>query len=255
MPVLQTDQAGFLLDGHPFRILSGGLHYFRVHPDQWQDRLRKARLMGLNTVETYVPWNLHQPRPDRFVMDAGLDLPRFLDLAAAEGLHVLLRPGPYICAEWEGGGIPSRLLAEPDIRLRTRDPRFPAQRIGTGRHDLEDPVVVVRRSAPRRSPSPGTSSTIRRKALRHVVSPGPASGPNAVRRMPFSPRVIAPSASSWAQTCDRVSVPLTASRSSASTCAMKERSASHGSWPPPERSTTTSAGGFVCCQVSRSAAG
>ncbi|WP_086832261.1 beta-galactosidase [Streptomyces sp. NRRL B-24572] len=124
MPVLQTDQAGFLLDGHPFRILSGGLHYFRVHPDQWQDRLRKARLMGLNTVETYVPWNLHQPRPDRFVMDAGLDLPRFLDLAAAEGLHVLLRPGPYICAEWEGGGLPSWLLAEPDIRLRTRDPRF-----------------------------------------------------------------------------------------------------------------------------------
>ena len=124
MPVLQTDQAGFLLDGQPFRLLSGGLHYFRVHPEQWADRLRKARLMGLNTVETYVPWNLHQPRPDRFVMDGGLDLPRFVELAAAEGLHVLLRPGPYICAEWEGGGLPSWLLAEPDIRLRTRDPRF-----------------------------------------------------------------------------------------------------------------------------------
>ncbi|MEU9858477.1 beta-galactosidase [Streptomyces sp. NPDC047974] len=124
MPVLQTDKAGFLLDGRPFRFLSGGLHYFRVHPEQWQDRLRKARLMGLNTVETYVPWNLHQPRPDRFVLDGGLDLPRFLDLAAAEGLHVLLRPGPYICAEWEGGGLPSWLLAEPDIRLRSRDPRF-----------------------------------------------------------------------------------------------------------------------------------
>ncbi|KOG34437.1 MULTISPECIES: glycoside hydrolase family 35 protein [Streptomyces] len=124
MPVLQTDKAGFLLDGHPFRILSGGLHYFRVHPDQWADRLRKARLMGLNTVETYVPWNLHQPRPGQWRMDGGLDLPRFLDLAAAEGLHVLLRPGPYICAEWEGGGLPSWLLAEPDIALRTRDPRF-----------------------------------------------------------------------------------------------------------------------------------
>ncbi|MEX0172116.1 glycoside hydrolase family 35 protein [Streptomyces sp. LMG1-1-1.1] len=124
MPDLQMDEAGFLLDGQPFRFLSGGLHYFRVHPEQWQDRLRKARLMGLNTVETYVPWNLHQPRPDHFVMDGGLDLPRFLDLAAAEGLHVLLRPGPYICAEWEGGGIPSWLLAEPDIRLRSRDPRF-----------------------------------------------------------------------------------------------------------------------------------
>ncbi|MEV4062804.1 glycoside hydrolase family 35 protein [Nonomuraea dietziae] len=104
--------------------MSGGLHYFRVHPAQWADRLRKARLMGLNTVETYVPWNLHQPRPDRFRMDGELDLPAYLDLAAAEGLHVLLRPGPYICAEWEGGGLPSWLLAEPDLRLRSRDPRY-----------------------------------------------------------------------------------------------------------------------------------
>ncbi|MFC7722594.1 glycoside hydrolase family 35 protein [Nonomuraea recticatena] len=104
--------------------MSGGLHYFRVHPAQWADRLRKARLMGLNTIETYVPWNLHQPRPDRFRMDDELDLPAYLDLAAAEGLHVLLRPGPYICAEWEGGGLPSWLLAEPDLRLRTRDPRY-----------------------------------------------------------------------------------------------------------------------------------
>ncbi|MBT2442679.1 beta-galactosidase [Streptomyces sp. ISL-36] len=124
MPVLQIDDGGFRLDGEPFRLLSGGLHYFRVHPEQWADRLRKARLMGLNTVETYVPWNLHQPRSDDFRMDGGLDLPRFLELAAAEGLHVLLRPGPYICAEWEGGGLPSWLLADPDIRLRSRDPRF-----------------------------------------------------------------------------------------------------------------------------------
>ncbi|MFI7006365.1 beta-galactosidase family protein [Streptomyces sp. NPDC050145] len=124
MPQLQIDQGGFTLDGAPFRLLSGGLHYFRVHPEQWADRLRKARLMGLNTVETYVPWNLHQPRPDRFLLDGGLDLPRFLELAAAEGLYVLLRPGPYICAEWEGGGLPSWLLTEPDLRLRSRDPRF-----------------------------------------------------------------------------------------------------------------------------------
>ncbi|WP_405902405.1 beta-galactosidase [Streptomyces sp. NBC_00656] len=124
MPLLQIDGGGFTLDGQPFRLLSGGMHYFRTHPEQWADRLRKARLMGLNTVETYVPWNLHQPRPDSFSLDGGLDLPRFLDLAAAEGLHVLLRPGPYICAEWEGGGLPSWLLAEPDIRLRSRDPRF-----------------------------------------------------------------------------------------------------------------------------------
>ncbi|MFG2748329.1 glycoside hydrolase family 35 protein [Streptomyces xanthophaeus] len=124
MPLLQIDDDGFRLDGEPFRILSGGLHYFRVHPGHWRDRLRKARLMGLNTVETYVPWNLHQPRPDEFRTDGQLDLPGFLDLAAAEGMHVLLRPGPYICAEWEGGGLPSWLLAEPGIRLRSRDPRF-----------------------------------------------------------------------------------------------------------------------------------
>ncbi|GAA3507342.1 glycoside hydrolase family 35 protein [Streptomyces showdoensis] len=124
MPRLEIADDGFRLDDRPFRILSGALHYFRVHPDQWADRLHKARLLGLNTVETYVPWNLHAPRPGEFRMDAGLDLPRFLDLAAAEGLHVLLRPGPYICAEWEGGGLPSWLLADDDLVLRSRDPRF-----------------------------------------------------------------------------------------------------------------------------------
>lgn len=124
MPRLEIADDGFRLDDRPFRILSGALHYFRVHPEQWADRLRKARLLGLNTVETYVPWNLHAPRPGEFRGDGGLDLSRFLDLAAAEGLHVLLRPGPYICAEWEGGGLPSWLLAEEDIVLRSRDPRF-----------------------------------------------------------------------------------------------------------------------------------
>ncbi|MFG2334926.1 beta-galactosidase [Streptomyces sp. NPDC048604] len=124
MPRLEIAADGFRLDDRPFRIISGGLHYFRVHPEQWADRLHKARLLGLNTVETYVPWNLHAPRPGEFRLDGGLDLPRFLDLAAAEGLHVLLRPGPYICAEWEGGGLPSWLLADEDIELRSRDPRY-----------------------------------------------------------------------------------------------------------------------------------
>ncbi|BBA95257.1 putative beta-galactosidase [Actinacidiphila reveromycinica] len=124
---LRIEPDGFRLDGEPFRIISGGLHYFRVHPEQWADRLRKARLMGLNTIDTYVPWNLHQPRPGAELDLAGmLDLPRFLELAAAEGLHVLLRPGPYICAEWEGGGLPSWLLARQDVRLRSNDAGYMA---------------------------------------------------------------------------------------------------------------------------------
>ncbi|MFG3017912.1 beta-galactosidase family protein [Streptomyces sp. NPDC048254] len=124
MSTLTTTSDGFLLHGEPFRIISGAMHYFRIHPDQWADRLRKARLMGLNTIETYVPWDLHQPDPDRFVLDGILDLPRYLRLAQAEGLYVLLRPGPYICAEWDGGGLPSWLTADPGIQLRTSDPKF-----------------------------------------------------------------------------------------------------------------------------------
>ncbi|WP_030228460.1 glycoside hydrolase family 35 protein [Actinoalloteichus caeruleus] len=124
MPEFAIGDDDFLLDGKPTRIISGALHYFRVHPDQWEDRLRKARLMGLNTVETYVPWNLHQPTPDDLTAEDGLDLPRFLRLAGAEGLHVLLRPGPYICAEWESGGLPAWLLAEPGVRLRSTDPTY-----------------------------------------------------------------------------------------------------------------------------------
>lgn len=126
MPALTTSSDGFLLHGEPFRIISGAMHYFRIHPDQWTDRLRKARLMGLNTIETYLPWNLHEPEPGALVLEGFLDLPRRLRLAQEEGLHVLLRPGPFICAEWDDGGLPAWLLADPDIRLRSSDPRFTA---------------------------------------------------------------------------------------------------------------------------------
>ncbi len=99
-------ESDFLLDDQPYRVLSGALHYFRVHPDQWADRIRAARLMGLNTIETYVPWNEHEPEPGVFRADGALDLARFLDLVAAEGMHAIVRPGPYICAEWDGGVFP-----------------------------------------------------------------------------------------------------------------------------------------------------
>ena len=114
----------FLLDGEPFRILSGALHYFRVHPGHWADRIRKARQMGLNTVETYVAWNAHASRPDEFRLDGGLDLGRFLDLVAAEGMFAIVRPGPYICAELTNGGLPGWLRSAGVNAVRSSDPAF-----------------------------------------------------------------------------------------------------------------------------------
>lgn len=108
----------FHLNGQPFRILSGAMHYFRVHPAYWEDRLLKLRDLGLNTVETYVAWNLHEPRPGEFHFENGLDLERYIKLAGGLGLKVILRPGPYICSEWDLGGLPSWLLAGPGMRLR-----------------------------------------------------------------------------------------------------------------------------------------
>ncbi len=116
----------FLLDGEPFRVLSGALHYFRVHPGQWADRIRKARLMGLNTIETYVAWNAHAPSPDSFQLDGQLDLGRFLDLVAAEGMYAIVRPGPYICAEWTNGGLPAWLLTSCTAGIRRNDPSYMA---------------------------------------------------------------------------------------------------------------------------------
>ncbi|MDH6111228.1 beta-galactosidase [Kitasatospora sp. MAP12-15] len=124
MPSLAYDRDGFTLDGRPLRILSGALHYFRVLPEQWDARLALLRAMGLNTVETYVAWNLHEPRPGRYDFSGRLDLVRFIRAAAAQGLQVLVRPGPYICAEWELGGLPAWLLKDPALRLRCAEPGY-----------------------------------------------------------------------------------------------------------------------------------
>ncbi|MFF2494279.1 beta-galactosidase [Agromyces sp. NPDC058064] len=124
MPTFSIGDTDFLLDGTPHRVLSGALHYFRVHPEQWSDRIRKARLMGLNTIETYVPWNEHAPTRGEFRTDGQLDLARFLDLVHAEGMHAIVRPGPYICAEWHDGGLPSWLISDPSIVLRSNDEAY-----------------------------------------------------------------------------------------------------------------------------------
>ncbi|MGH9414422.1 MAG: glycoside hydrolase family 35 protein [Terriglobales bacterium] len=115
---------GFLLDGKPFVIRSGSMHYARVPRPYWRDRMRKLRALGLNTLCTYVFWNLHEPRPGEFDFSGQNDLAAYLKTAHEEGLWVLLRPGPYICTEWDFGGFPAWLLAPPGMRVRTSDAAF-----------------------------------------------------------------------------------------------------------------------------------
>lgn len=114
----------FVLDGKPFQIISGEMHYARIPREYWRDRLKKARAMGLNTVSTYVFWNAHEPRPGVYDFSGSLDAAAFIRMAQEEGLYVILRPGPYSCAEWDLGGFPAWLLADPKIVLRSTDPKF-----------------------------------------------------------------------------------------------------------------------------------
>ena len=114
----------FLLDGKPFLIRCGEVHAPRVPPEYWRHRLQMAKAMGLNTVCAYLFWNLHEPRPGEFNWSYEADAAAFCRIAQEEGLWVILRPGPYACAEWEMGGTPWWLLKHDDIKLRTRDPRY-----------------------------------------------------------------------------------------------------------------------------------
>jgi len=114
----------FLLDGEPFTVRSGAVHYFRILPEYWRDRLTKLKLAGFNTVETYICWNLHEPQKGSFNFSGMLDFERFLDISAKLGLCAIVRPSPYICAEFDFGGLPSWLLADRTIRLRCSDERY-----------------------------------------------------------------------------------------------------------------------------------
>ena len=108
----------FYLNGEPFQIISGAVHYFRIVPEYWRDRLEKLKAMGCNTVETYIPWNMHEPQKGHFCFDGMLNIENFIKTAQDLGLYVILRPSPYICAEWEFGGLPAWLLAENGMKLR-----------------------------------------------------------------------------------------------------------------------------------------
>jgi len=123
-PSFRAADGQFLLNGKPFQVISGEMHYARIPRAYWRDRLRMAKAMGLNSVTTYVFWNAHEPRPGVYDFSGNLDIAEFIREAQQEGLYVILRPGPYSCAEWEFGGFPAWLLKDPNLVVRSTDPQF-----------------------------------------------------------------------------------------------------------------------------------
>lgn len=121
-----TKGSQFIRNGKPYQVISAELHYVRIPRAYWRDRLRKARAMGLNTITTYAFWNAHEPRPGVYDFTGQNDIAAFVRAARAEGLDVILRPGPYVCAEWELGGYPAWLLKDRSLVLRSTDPRYTA---------------------------------------------------------------------------------------------------------------------------------
>jgi beta-galactosidase len=143
----------FLLDGKPFRIMAGEIHFQRIPREYWADRLMKLKAAGLNTVGTYVFWNALEPEPGQWDLSGGNDLAAFIRTAQRHGLWVIVRPGPYACAEWDFGGLPAWLLRTPDIKVRCSDPRYLAAceayilKIGEVLRELQihrgGPVIMV----------------------------------------------------------------------------------------------------------------
>jgi len=149
----RVEAGEFTLDGEPVRIISGEMHYPRIPREYWRARLKMARAMGLNAITTYVFWNEHEPSPGAFDFSGNNDVAEFIREAQQEGLWVILRPGPYVCAEWEFGGYPAWLLKDPTTVIRSSDPKYmePAtrwiKRLGTELAPLQigngGPIALV----------------------------------------------------------------------------------------------------------------
>ena len=118
----------FEMDGKPFQYVSGSFHYFRQEPGKdfvnWENTIKKMANGGLNAVQTYVAWNVHEPRKGEFNFEGIADIVRFLQIAQKYNMYVILRPGPYICAEWDFGGLPYWVAKEPGIKIRSSDPVY-----------------------------------------------------------------------------------------------------------------------------------
>lgn len=136
----------FLLDGKPFQMISGEMHPARIPREYWRHRIQMAKAMGCNTIAAYIFWNYQEPGEGVFDFKTGNhDITAFLDICKDEGLWVLWRPGPYVCAEWEFGGIPPYLLRYPDLKVRCMDPRYfdAAKRYLTKMAQLIKPYYVT----------------------------------------------------------------------------------------------------------------
>ncbi len=114
----------FLLDGKPLQLISGELHYPRIPREAWRARLKMAKAMGLNTIGTYVFWNVHEPQPGQYDFTGNNDVAAFVKMAQEEGLWVILRPSPYVCAEWEFGGYPYWLQNIAGLKVRSQEPQY-----------------------------------------------------------------------------------------------------------------------------------
>ncbi len=121
MSILTYKDRQFYMDGKPFTVISGAMHYFRIPREYWYDRLLKLKECGFNTVETYTCWNLHEENEGEFNFSGMLDVEAYIDIAKDLGLNVIIRPGPFICAEWEFGGLPAWLLRYPNLHIRCMD--------------------------------------------------------------------------------------------------------------------------------------
>ena len=114
----------FLLEGKPIKIMSGAIHYFRIQQQAWEHSLYNLKALGFNTVETYIPWNIHETKEGKFDFSGIKDIVSFIKLAQEMELLVIVRPSPYICAEWEYGGLPAWLLNSKEIKIRTNTKAF-----------------------------------------------------------------------------------------------------------------------------------
>ena len=143
--MLTIKDGEFKMDDTSFRIYSGSMHYFRIMPEYWEDRLRKLKAAGFNTVETYVCWNMHEPRKGEFDFTGRFDIRRFIKTAQEVGLYAIVRPGPYICAEWDFGGLPAWLLKDRNMRLRCAYPEY-LQHVSDFYHRLFEEIGDLQQS-------------------------------------------------------------------------------------------------------------